>query len=198
MLEVCWQCLHTLFNLSINQSVKQPDSEVIGKMAQWWFPCLCPLHYEHILFTCSVCIKSLLLHSVALGCNCWGDIQPPCSVGSIFGASEMLFVSMLSLIKQLFLSNNGVQISFLHTSFAPGVYIHSATACDQRAHSQSPINPQSFAPGHGCLLNSVSLGKSHECVKMTDKRQAERQACRLQKPSSYFTHQMGKRAGVTC
>lgn len=126
----------------------------------------------------SVCIKSLLLHGVALRCNCQRDIQPPCALGSIFGAFKMLFVSMVSLIKQLLLSNNGVQISFLHTSFALGVYIHCTTACDQRAHTHThmhilPINPPSFFPGHGYLLNSVSLTKSHERVKMTDKQRTE-------------------------
>lgn len=60
-----------------------------------------------------------------------------------------------------------------------------------------PVNPPPFAPGHGYLLNSVSLTKSHECVKMTNKRRTEMQACygcRLQKPSSYFTQQTCRRA----
>lgn len=71
----------TLYTVS-----RRPDGVVRGETAQWWFSSLYPLRHKHLLFMCSVCIKSLLLHGVALRCNCQRDIQPPCALGSIFRA----------------------------------------------------------------------------------------------------------------
>ncbi len=92
--------------------------------------------------------------------------------------------------------------SNFYTHPSPQGYIYTTQQPVTRAHTHMHIlsvNPPPFAPGHGYLLNSVSLTKSHECIKMTDKRRTEMQACygcRLQKPSSYFTHQTCRRAPV--
>lgn len=93
-----------------------------------------------------------------------------------------------------------VSKSHFYTHPSPQGYIYTAQQPVTRAHTHMHVlsaNPPPFAPGHGYLLNSVSLTKSHECIKMTDKRWAEMQVCygcRLQEPSSYFTHQTCRRA----
>ncbi len=92
--------------------------------------------------------------------------------------------------------------SHFYTHPSPQGYIYTTQQPVTRmrthihAHS-SHQSPPLFASGHGYLLNSVSLTKSHECIKMTDKWRTEMQACygcRLQKPSSYFTHQTCRQA----